>query len=47
MTRFDIDPLQLLTFIGEYLALVGIRKGLGAQLICYLQESTVMLLVYT
>ena len=33
MARFDIHPLQLLAFIGEYLALVNIRKGLGPRLI--------------
>jgi hypothetical protein len=46
MARFDIHPLQLLAFIGEYLALVYIRKGLGPQLIWYLQASTVLLLIY-
>jgi len=46
MARFNIDPLQFLAFIGEYLALVGIRKRLETQLIWYLQESTVMLLIY-
>jgi hypothetical protein len=46
MARFDIHPLQLLAFIGEYLALVDIRKGLGAQRIWHLQASTVMLHIY-
>ena len=46
MARFDIHPLGSLAIIGEYLALVDIRKGLGAQLIWQLQASTFVLLIY-
>jgi hypothetical protein len=32
MARFDINPLQLVSFVGEYLALGDMRKGKGVQL---------------